>query len=132
MNITGGNISTEQIRAERQKHLIGYKEITCHFVFDVKLDGSFTRKARFCANGSKTDVPKLLSYSPVVFRESIRIAFLLAGLNDVEVSACNISGAYLNAPVGEKNWFVAGTELGQNKGMAMVITRALYSLKTSV
>ena len=33
--------------------------MTCHFVFDVKLDGSFTRKARFCANGSKTDVPTL-------------------------------------------------------------------------
>ena len=31
----------------------------------------------------------------------------------------------------KKVWFVAGTEMGQNKGMAMVITRALYSLKTS-
>ena len=98
----GENITPEQIRAERQKHLIGYKEITCHFVFDVKLDGSFTRKARFCANGSKTDVPKALSYSSVVSRESVRIAFLLASLNDVEVSACDISCAYLNAPVGEK------------------------------
>ena len=60
------NISPEQIRAEKQKHLIGYKEITCHFVFDVKLDGFFTRKARFCANGSKTSVPKSLSYSSFV------------------------------------------------------------------
>ena len=33
----GENISPEQIRAEKQKHLIGYKEITCHFVFDVDL-----------------------------------------------------------------------------------------------
>ena len=74
----------------------------CHFVFDVKLDGSFTRKARFCANGSKTDVPKSLSYSSVVSCESVRIAFLLASLNDVEVSTCDISGAYLNAPIGEK------------------------------
>ena len=64
-------------------------------------------------------------------RESVRIAFLLAGLNDVEVSACDISGAYLNAPVGEKVWFVAGTEMGQNKEIAMVITRALSGLKTS-
>ena len=98
----GKDITPEQVRAEQQKHLIGYKEITCHFVFDVKLDGSFTRKARFCANGSKTDVPKALSYSSVVSRESVRIAFLLASLNDVEVSACDISGAYLNAPVGER------------------------------
>ena len=40
-------------------------------------------------------------------------------------------GAYLNAPVGEKVWFVAGTKMGHRKGMAMVITRALYGLKTS-
>ena len=95
-------ISPEQICADRKKHLVAYKEIMCHFVFDVKLDGSFTRKARFCANGSKTDVPKSLSYSSVVSRESVRIAFLLASLNDVKVSACDISGACLNAPVGER------------------------------
>ena len=85
----------------------------------------------FCANGSKTDVPKSLSYLSVLSCESVRIAFLLASLNDVEVLACDISGAYLNAPVGEKVWFVAGIEIGQKKDMAMVITRALYGLKTS-
>ena len=69
------HISPDEIHNERQKHLIGYREITCHFVFDVKLDGSFTRKARFCANGSKTDVPKSLSYSSVVSHESVCIAF---------------------------------------------------------
>ena len=60
------------------------------------------RKVRFCANGSKTDVPKDLLYSSVVFCESVHIAFLLSSLNDVEVLACDISGALLNAPVGEK------------------------------
>ena len=44
--------------------------------------------------------------------------------------ACDISGAYLSAPVGKKVWFVAGIEMGQMKGMAMVIMRALYGLKT--
>ena len=95
----GKDITPEQVCAKQQKDLIGYKEIIYHFVFDVKLDGSFTRKACFCANGSKTDVPKALSYSSVVSCESVRITFLLASLNDVEVSACDISGAYLNAPV---------------------------------
>ena len=125
------NISPEQIRADRKKHLVGYKEITCHFVSDVKLDGSSTRNARFCANESKTDVPKSLSYSSVVSRGSVYIAFLLASLSNVEVSACDISGAYLNAPVGEKVWFVAGSGMGARKGMAIIITRALYGLKTS-
>ena len=67
----------------------------------------------------------------VVSCESVCIAFLLASLNDVEVLACDISGAYLNAPVGEKVWFVTGIEMGQKQGMTMVIMRVLYGLKTS-
>ena len=46
--------------------------------------------------------PKSLSYSFVVSRESVCIAFLLASLNDVEVLVCEILSVYLNAPVGEK------------------------------
>ena len=48
----GENVSPEQIRADRKKHLVGYKEITCHFFYDINLNKSFTRKAYFCANGS--------------------------------------------------------------------------------
>ena len=99
----GKYISLEQIRSDRKKHLVGYKEITIHFVFDVEFDGSFIKKACFCANGSKTDAPKYLSYSSVVSPESICIAFFLASLNDVEVFACNISGAYLNTPVEKRS-----------------------------
>ena len=32
----------------------GYKKITCHMVFDIKMDGSFTRKVRLVADGHKT------------------------------------------------------------------------------
>jgi hypothetical protein len=55
---------------------IGYKKIPCHVVFDVKMD--FTRKARFVAGGHMTDPPSTITYSSVVSRESVRIAFLLA------------------------------------------------------
>ena len=108
-------ISPKQIRADRKKHLVGYKEKVCYFIFDAKLDGSFTRKAPFYTNGSKTDTIKSLSYSSVVSRESVCIDFLLTSLNTVKVLAYNISGAYLNAPVGEKIWFVAGFEMGKGK-----------------
>ena len=64
-------------------------------------------------------------------RESVFNAFLFAGLNDFEVLACDISGAYLNAPVGPKVWFVAGVACGSMQGTAMIITRALYGLKTN-
>ena len=45
--------------------------------------------------------------------------------------SCDISGTYLNVPVGKKLSLFAGIEMGTKKGMAMVITRVLYGLKTS-
>ena len=126
-----GLVSPKRVRQDRQKYLLGYTEIKCHLVFDIKLDGNFTRKARFVADGSQVDLPKSMTYSSVVSRESVRIAFLLASLNELEVSACDISGAYLNAPAGEKVWFAAGPECKESEGMTMVITRALYGTKSA-
>jgi len=51
---------------------IGYKKITLHKIFDIKMD--LTRKARLVASGHLTDVPSNLTYSSVVSRESVRIA----------------------------------------------------------
>jgi len=53
---------------------IGYKWIKCHMIFDVKMD--FTRKARYVAGGHMTDPPASITYSSVVSRDSVRIAFL--------------------------------------------------------
>jgi hypothetical protein len=41
--------SPDQVRAGKATTLIGYQEIKCHVIFDVKMD--FTRKARFVAGG---------------------------------------------------------------------------------
>jgi hypothetical protein len=57
----------------------GYKKITLHMVFDVKMD--FTRKARLVAGGHLTDPPASITYSSVVSRDSVRIMFLVAALN---------------------------------------------------
>jgi len=67
--------------------LIGYQEIKCHMVFDVKMHGDLTQKARFVAGGHTTDSPTSSTYSSVVSHESIRIAFLIAALNDLQVFA---------------------------------------------
>ena len=110
---------------------VGHKEITCHLVFDIKSD-TFQRKARFVAGGHRTDPPKDSTYSSVVSRDSVRLFFLLAALNDVDVLACDIQNAYINAETKEKVWFRAGSELGaNNKGKVVVIVRALYGLKSS-
>ena len=120
----------EQIRNNLVEHMKGYQEITCHIIFDVKMD--FTRKARFVANGAMTDTPVGLCYSSVVSRDSVRIAFLVAALNELDVLACDIGNAYLNAPCKEKIWFVAGLECGRElQGRPMRLVRALYGLKSS-
>jgi hypothetical protein len=109
---------------------IGYKHITCHLIFDVKSD--LTRKARYVAGGHLTDPPKESTYSSVISRDSVRIAFTLAALNDLSVLAADVQNAYLNAPTKEKVYTTAGLEFGpENKGRPVLIVRALYGLKSS-
>jgi hypothetical protein len=121
------DLSLDACRKGRE--LIGYTEIKCHMIFDVKMD--FARKARFVAGGHMTEAPSGITYSSVVSRDSVRLAFLYAGLNNLEVMACDIGNAYLNAPCREKVWFHGGLEAGDDRGKVLVITRALYGLKSS-
>ena len=113
------------------KSLVGYQEIKCHMIFDVKMYGNLTRKARFVAGGHTTDPPSSITYSSVVARDSVRIAFTVDSINDLNIWVCDIGNAYLNAPCREKIWKKAGLEFGQEKGTVMVIDRSLYGLKTS-
>jgi hypothetical protein len=107
-----------------------YKKIDCHMIFDVKMD--LTRKARFVAGGHMTETPKESTYSSVVSRDSVRIAFTIAALNDLDVLAADVQNAYLNAPTKEKVYTIAGLEFGpENAGRPVLIVRALYGLKSS-
>jgi hypothetical protein len=113
-----------------EKAPVRYKEIPCHIIFDVKMD--FTQKARFVAGGHKTDPPTSLTYSSVVSRDSVRIAFLLAALNGLDILAADIGNAYINVDCREKVFFIAGDEFGEtNKGKIVIIVKALYGLKSS-
>ena len=108
----------------------GYKPVDLMMVFDIKMD--FTRKARMCARGDQTEPPSTLTYSSVVSRESVRLAFLIAALNDLDCEMFDIGNAYLNAPTTEKLYVPeAGIEFGENAGKVLIITRALYGLKSS-
>eukprot|EP00980_Cylindrotheca_fusiformis_P024973 scaffold12826_cov83-Cylindrotheca_fusiformis.AAC.1 len=96
------------------------------------MDGKFTRKARLVANGNETPVaPKYDRYSSVVSRESVRIGFLYAALNDLDILSCDISNAYLNAPCSEKLWTEAGPEFGGDAGSVMIFKKAVYGLQTA-
>jgi len=41
------------------------------------------------------DPPMTLTYSSVISRDSVLIAFLLAALNDINILSCDIGNAYL-------------------------------------
>jgi hypothetical protein len=118
-----------EVQDGKVPELTGFQEIGCHIVFDIKMD--FTRKAHFVAGGHTTEAPNLLTYSSVVSRDSIRIAFLIAALNDLDIMSCDLENAYLNAPCREKIWFEGGLECGEDKGKVCVIIRSLYGLKSA-
>jgi len=109
---------------------VGYKKITCHMIFDVKMVG-LVRKARFVAGGHLTDPPAESVYSSVVTRDSVRIMFLIAALNDLEILGADVQNAYINAKTSERVYFIAGPEFGSNQGRPCIIVRALYRLKSS-
>ena len=111
--------------------LIGYRQISMHMIFDIKMGENFRRKARLVADGHKTSTPPSITYSSVVSRDSVRIALTIAALNDCKVLACDIQNAYLTAPCREKFWCKAGPEFGSECGKNMIITKALYGLKSS-
>jgi len=106
----------------------GYQYMQCHMVYDIKLDG-FRRKCRLVAGGHMIETPPHVTYAGVVSRDTVRIAFMMAALHDLEVKACDIENAYLTAPANEKVWTLMGPEFGAElHGKAALIVRALYGL----
>jgi hypothetical protein len=83
------------------------------------------------AGGHTTETPTSLTYSSVVSRESVRIAFTLAALNGLDICTADVGNAYLNAKCRERIWTIAGPEFGSDQGAVMIVKRALYGLKSS-
>ena len=108
----------------------GWSKVTGHIIFDIKMD--FTRKARWVLDGHKTPNPVISTYAGVVSRESIRIAFTYAALNELDICAADIQNAYLQAPSSQKNYIICGPEFGlENVGKPALIHRALYGGKSA-
>eukprot|EP00978_Attheya_sp_CCMP212_P041306 scaffold235055_cov31-Attheya_sp.AAC.1 len=79
------------------------------------MDGKFTRKAQYVANGNETEPPTAQTYASVVSRDSV----------------CDVTNAYLNVDCREKIWVQAGPEFGEDERLVMIIKKALYGLKSS-
>ena len=113
------------------KDLVGYEEITGHLIFSIKLSENYRRKVRYVADGHKVETPASVTYSTVVSRDSVRILLMIAALNDLDVQGCDIQNAFLTAKNLEKHWLRAGPEFGHEEGQALIVTRALYGLKSA-
>lgn len=107
----------------------GFKRIRVHFVFDVKHDGR--HKARLVADGHLTEVPLESVYSGVVSLRGFRLVLFLAELNKLELWATDIGNAYLEAFTSEKVYIIAGPEFKELEGHVLIISKALYGLRSS-
>jgi hypothetical protein len=115
---------------ENHEHMPpGYKRIPYHCIYDVKFDGR--RKCRLVAGGHRTDPPKEDIYSGVVSMEAVRLGFILARMNGLQVCAGDVGNAFLYGKTREKVFVIAGEEFGKDAGKRMVIDRSLYGLKSS-
>ena len=64
------------------------QEIKCPLIFDVKMD--FTRKEKFVSGGHTTEAPLAITYSSVVSRDSVWLAFMIAALNGIDIMSCDL------------------------------------------
>ena len=79
-------------------------------------------------------MPAQSTYASVVSRDSVRIGFLIAALNDLDILAGDIGNAYLNAPCKEKVHVTIVDDLlfgPEHRNKTAVIVRALYGLKSA-
>ena len=110
-------------------HPQGYKKIRAHMVYAVKHDGR--HRARLVAGGHLTDTPLESIYSSVVSLRGVRILACIAELNDLELWGTDISSAHLESYTQEKVYIIAGPEFGDLEGHTLIISKALYGLKSS-
>jgi hypothetical protein len=126
---THDGYTPQQAQEGKVPDLVGFQEIRCHIVFNVKMD--FTRKALFVAGSHTTTAPSSMMYSSIISRDSIQLAFLIASLNDLDIMSCDLETAYLNAPCREKIWFKGGIKYGEDHGKVCIMVHSLYGLKSA-
>ena len=73
---------TFKILANGEKAPVGYEQLGCHLIFDVKME-NFQFKVRMVGNGNETGTPASLTYDSVVSCKSVQITLTLAALTDL-------------------------------------------------
>jgi hypothetical protein len=70
----------------------------------VKID--FTWKARYVAGGRVKEPPAEAMYSSVISRECVRIALLIAALNDIQICVADDTNTHIRGEM----WSIIGTK----------------------
>ena len=60
-----------------------------------------------------TKAPATVMYSSIVFRKTVRIALMVAILNNLDVRSGNILNAYVQAPTTQKVWTTFRPKFGK-------------------
>ena len=98
-------------KGEQAPH--GFKQIPCHFVFDVKYD--LRHRTRLVAGGNWNVLESDETYSGVVGMDTVRMGFFIGELNNLNCCAADVSSACLHGVTREKDCFIAGQEFGELK-----------------
>ena len=56
----------------------GYEHVNMYMIFGINMNGNFTRKSRLVADGHTIAPTSSITFSSVVSRESVMIAFIFA------------------------------------------------------
>ena len=110
---------------------ISNKFLQCNMVFDMKME-HYRGKAQLVAGGDMTEGQATYTYASVVSRETVRIALMIAALDDFEVSLGDILNTSVQAPATEELLTNFGPEFGKDARKTAVIVKALFSLKSAV
>jgi hypothetical protein len=62
--------------------------------------------------GHQMDLLKESVYSSVISKDSVRIILTIVALNNLDILAADVQNVYLNAPMKEKVYMMAGLEFG--------------------
>ena len=93
-----------------EKVPVGHQHIKCNLIFDINID--FTRKPRMVVGGHMTDPTASITYLTIISCDSVRILFVIAAMNGLDILAADIANTYLNDPLYEKFYFTYGAEFG--------------------
>ena len=121
--------SFEKFEGNKEDLPIGFQQITCYMIFNIKLGEIFQRKARLVGGEHQTVAPTSITYFSVLSRDSVQIALTVAYLDDLDILACNIQNAYLTDKCRETIWTISGPEFGAEEGTLMIVKMVLYVLK---